>query len=77
MKHLRYTILPVFVAGIWVNASEFVRNEIIAKPYWVEHYTKMGLAFPSRPVNAVVWMAWGFSFAVLAPNSKSKIKRGR
>jgi len=29
------------------------------------YYTKMGLVFPSRPINAVVWMAWGFSFAVL------------
>jgi len=55
--------MAIFLAGVWVNASEFFRNEILLKKYWVGHYQSMGLAFPSEPVNAMVWIFWGFLFA--------------
>ena len=31
-------IRTVLFAGIWINTSEFVRNELLLKSYWVEHY---------------------------------------
>lgn len=62
---MRNIALPVSIAGIWINLSEFFRNEILFKSFWVEHYRNLGLAFPSGPVNGVVWMLWGFVFAGL------------
>lgn len=55
-------ILAVLLTGIWVNASEFFRNELLFKHYWTEHYQSLGLTFPSAPANGMVWMLWGFLF---------------
>ncbi|MBM4270772.1 MAG: hypothetical protein FJ139_01235 [Deltaproteobacteria bacterium] len=51
------------LTGIWVNASEFFRNEILLKTYWVDHYQSLGMTFPSEPENGMIWVAWGFLFA--------------
>ena len=56
-------LLAVLLSGIWVNASEFLRNEIFLKHYWVEHYQSLGLIFPSQPINGAIWGIWGFLFA--------------
>lgn len=56
--------LPVFLATIWIGVSEFVRNEFLLKSYWSEHYTKLGLVFPSEPINGAVWGLWSLLFAV-------------
>ena len=55
--------LTVVLVGIWVNASEFLRNEILFKDLWVGHYKSLGLVFPSEPWNGLVWIVWGFLFA--------------
>lgn len=65
MEHLRKTILPIFFAGVWINASEFVRNEFLFKSYWIDHYQKLNMVFPSEPVNGAVWGLWGLSLAVV------------
>jgi len=64
MKLWRKTILPVFLAAIWISGSEFVRNELLVKSYWLGHYKKLGLVFPSAPINAAVWGVWSFLFAI-------------
>jgi len=56
--------LAILSAGVWVNASEFFRNEILLKSYWVDHYRSLGMTFPSEPLNGAVWIVWGFVFAV-------------
>jgi hypothetical protein len=53
----------VFSAGAWVNACEFIRNEIFLKQAWTDHFNALGAVFPSGPVNGMIWMAWGFLFA--------------
>lgn len=53
----------VAAAGVWITLSEFVRNELLFKSFWVEHYTSLGMTFPSEPLNGVVWMLWSFVFA--------------
>lgn len=53
----------VALTGIWVNASEFLRNEVLLKKYWVDHYQSMGMLFPSEPLNGIMWIVWGFLFA--------------
>ena len=61
---LRKTVLPVFLATIWIAASEFVRNELLLKSCWSEHYAKLGLVFPSEPINGALWGLWSLLFAV-------------
>ena len=57
------SITAVLLSGLWVNASEFVRNEVLLKTYWVDHYQSLGMIFPSELKNGVIWIAWGFLFA--------------
>lgn len=56
-------VLAVVLAGIWVYASEFLRNEVLLNNHWVDHYRALGLVFPSEPINGAVWVMWGFLFA--------------
>jgi hypothetical protein len=56
-------IIAVILTGIWVNASEFFRNEVLLKKYWIDHYRSLGMTFPSAPQNGMIWVAWGFLFA--------------
>ena len=58
------SIMAVILTGIWVNASEFFRNEILLKKYWIDHYQSLGMTFPSEPKNGIIWVAWGFLFAI-------------
>jgi len=64
MNILRKTVLPIFLATIWISISEFSRNEILLKSYWTKHYENMGLEFPSEPVNGAIWALWSLLFAV-------------
>ena len=64
MKHLKKTVLPILLATIWISISEFVRNEILLKSYWVDHYDKLGIIFPSQPVNGAIWGLWSLLFAI-------------
>ena len=61
---MKKTILPIFLATIWISISEFVSNEFILKSYWTEHYKKLGLVFPSEPINGAVWGLWSLCFAI-------------
>jgi hypothetical protein len=58
------SIIAVILTGIWVNASEFLRNEVLLKTYWVNHYQSLGMTFPSAPKNGMIWVAWGFLFSI-------------
>ncbi len=60
----RKTILPILLATIWISISEFVRNQILLKSFWVQHYQNLGLNFPAKPVNGAVWGIWSFLFAI-------------
>ncbi|MBN2091231.1 hypothetical protein JW964_16585 [candidate division KSB1 bacterium] len=64
MISLKKTILPVFLATVWISISEFVRNEFLFKAYWIEHYQQLGLIFPSEPLNGALWGVWSLLFAI-------------
>jgi hypothetical protein len=64
MKLINKTILPVFLATIWISISEFARNEFLVKSYWIKHYQNLGLTFPSEPINGVIWGIWSLLFAI-------------
>ncbi|RHX87369.1 hypothetical protein [Leptospira stimsonii] len=59
----RKIILPVLAAALWIVTSEFFRNEILFKSYWVLHYESKGLRFPSEPINGAVWVLWSLFLA--------------
>lgn len=57
-------IVAILLTGVWVNASEFFRNNVLLKNYWVAHYKLLGMTFPSAPRNGMMWMVWGFLYAL-------------
>ena len=59
---MRYA-LATLVAGVWINLSEFLRNELLFKQFWSDKYNSLGLSFPSAPINGLMWGVWGFLFA--------------
>jgi len=61
---IKKSVLPILLATIWISISEFVRNELLLKSFWVEHYQKLGLVFPSEPINGAVWGIWSLLFAI-------------
>jgi hypothetical protein len=58
-------LLSIVVAGTWMNISEFIRNELLIKHIWVEGFAKIGLAFPSSPVNGAIWGLWALIFVTV------------
>ena len=64
MNFIGKTLLPILLSAIWISISEFARNELIAKSYWINHYTSLGLTFPSEMINGAVWGLWSFLFAI-------------
>ena len=57
--------VTVLLAGLWIGASEFLRNQVLINSVWVSHFRALGLEFPSAPLNAAVWILWGFVFATI------------
>ncbi len=62
---MKRNFIAIFLSGLWINLSEFLRNELLFKSVWLEHYQKLNLNFPSAPINGIFWMIWGFIFAIL------------
>jgi len=54
----------VFLSTVWISISEFVRNEFLLKSFWTNHYRSLGIAFPSAPINGVMWGVWSLCYAV-------------
>ncbi len=65
MGAIKKIILPILIAGVWINISETIRWELIIKSYWIKHYEGLNLVFPNEPVNWITWMIWGFLFAII------------
>lgn len=59
MKRYLFAILA---AGVWMNVSEFIRNELLIKHLWVNGFKEIGLSFPSNPINGAIWGGWTFIF---------------
>jgi len=38
---------PDFCRRVWINVSEFFRNEVFLKLHWLEHFEMIGRPFPS------------------------------
>lgn len=64
MNQRSRSVLAIVLTGIWVNVSEFLRNEVLLKRYWVDYYRSLGMTFPSEPKNGMIWVVWGFLCAI-------------
>ncbi len=62
---MKKNIFAFIASGLWISISEFTRNELLLKNYWVEKYNSMGLSFPSDPLNNAMWGIWSFMLAGL------------
>ena len=65
MEHLKKTILPILLTGIWMNVAGTIRWIYLIEPYWLEKYNYLDLVFPSATINNITWMIWGFMFAMV------------
>jgi len=72
MKIVKTAIIPVLLATLWISLSEFVRNELLFKSYWIKHYQSLGLVFPSDPINGAIWGLWSLLFAIFIFNLSKK-----
>jgi hypothetical protein len=61
---MKKTVLAVLAVFVWISGTLFLRNEILLKHYWINHYEQLGIVFPSEPINGVVWIIWSLLFAV-------------
>ncbi len=65
MSHLKKTILPILLTGIWINVSETIRWLLVIEAYWIDKYASLNIVLPNEPSNMVTWMIWGFFFATV------------
>ena len=59
------TVITILIATIWIGLSEFIRNQLILKSAWENHFNNLGLVFPSKPINGFIWMLWSLVFALI------------
>ena len=57
---MKKIILAILAAGVCMNISEFLRNELLFKDKWISGFQALGLNFPSEPVNGMLWGLWAF-----------------
>jgi hypothetical protein len=61
---VRKSIIPILLSTVWISISEFLRNQVLFPNYWIRHYQKLGLVFPSSPLNGAIWGIWSLLFAI-------------
>jgi len=65
MTYFKKTILPIFLIGVWINISMTIAWLLILESYWVDKYQSLNLIFPSGLTINIMWMIWGFMFAII------------
>lgn len=60
---MKKTLLAFVLSGLWIGASEFVRNELLFKHLWIDKYESLGQVFPSSALNNALWAVWSFVVA--------------
>ena len=51
-------ITGIILATIWIIAWEMLRNELLFKSLWVDHFDSLGLDFQTLPINGILWTIW-------------------
>ncbi len=59
-------IRTIVLTGLWITASEFLRNEFLVQKIWIDHFSAMGLPFAPNPmVSGPLWMVWSFLLGLI------------
>lgn len=58
-------VSAVALATIWISFSEFLRNQLLFKAFWTDHYASLGLVFPEKATNGAIWGLWSLGLALL------------
>ncbi len=74
---MKKDILAVLLAGAWISLSEFLRNELLFKDYWINHYNALGLKFETLPINGLFWTLWSFILAYVVYKLLQKFSIGQ
>ncbi len=74
---MKKPILAILLAGIWITVSEFLRNELLFKDYWINHYNALGLRFETLPINGLFWTLWSFILAYVVYKLLQKFSIGQ
>ena len=62
-QDMKKILLATLASGLWIIASEFLRNEVLLKQYWLNKYAELAQPFPSAPINNALWALWAFLLA--------------
>lgn len=62
---MKKNILAIIIGTAWVSINEFLRNQLLFGSVWQEHYKSLGLEFPTKTLNGVVWGIWALIFTVM------------
>ncbi|MCB9813264.1 MAG: hypothetical protein H6772_02545 [Pseudomonadales bacterium] len=66
MTHnLKKIVLALVFTTLWISFSEFLRNELLFKSYWINHFESLGLIFKTLVINGFLWVIWSFCLAFL------------
>jgi hypothetical protein len=60
---MKHPIIKIILAGLWITVSEFIRNEVLFKSYWINRFNALGLQFNTTPLNGMMWILWSFIMA--------------
>jgi hypothetical protein len=60
---MKNKILAIGLSGVWISASEFLRNQLLFASLWHKKYESLGIVFPEKPINGMLWGVWSFIFA--------------
>jgi hypothetical protein len=60
---MKKSFFPIICVGLWIVFSEFVRNELLFKHFWIQQYQQLGLQFETTPLNGIFWLIWSMIFA--------------
>jgi hypothetical protein len=61
---VKESFFAILACTVWVSVSEFFRNELLLKSYWIEHFETHGRRFPDSPLNGAIWALWSLLYSV-------------
>lgn len=61
---MKKSIFSIIISTIWISISEFVRNSFLVHKHWISHFQKLGIEFPEKPINGIIWGIWALCFSI-------------
>jgi hypothetical protein len=58
-------IWVILLLTLWINIAESVRWMLYTQSRFEALFTSLGLVFPNKPINNILWLIWGALIAVI------------